>query len=62
MGTSVVILTIVIIVCSIVGSIAQATLSGITAKVMDLCPVCQDSIESWLYLKPKEAAGEEETK
>ena len=32
MGTSVVILTIVIIVCSIVGSIAQATLSGITAK------------------------------
>ena len=36
--------------------------SGITAKVMDLCPVCQDSIESWLYLKPKEAAGEEETK
>ena len=23
---------------------------------VDLCPVCNDALESWLYLKPKEAA------
>ena len=32
--------------------------SAITAKLIDLCPVCQDSIKSWLYLKPKEADNE----
>lgn len=29
--------------------------TGLRIITMDLCPVCQDSIESWLYLKPKEA-------
>ena len=36
--------------------------TGLTIRTIDLCPACQDSIESWLDLKPKEAAGEEETK
>lgn len=29
-------------------------------RTIDLCPVCQDSIESWLTLKPKEAKDEPE--
>lgn len=32
--------------------------TGVRMITMDLCPVCQDSIESWLYLKPKEAKDE----
>lgn len=31
-----------------------------TAKMMDLCPVCQDELESWLYQKSKEAEDEPE--
>ena len=27
-------------------------------RTKDLCPVCQDSFESWLYIKPKEAEDE----
>ena len=27
---------------------------------VDLCPVCNDALESWLYLKPKEAKDEPE--
>lgn len=34
--------------------------TGVRMITMDLCPVCQDSIESWLYLKPKEAKDEPE--
>ena len=34
--------------------------TGLTTKTMDLCIVCQDSLESWLYLKPKEAEDEPE--
>lgn len=30
-------------------------------RTIDLCPVCQDSIESWLDLKPKEAADGKST-
>lgn len=33
---------------------------GLTTKIIDLCPVCQDSLESWLTLKPKEAADDRE--
>lgn len=33
----------------------------VNAKTIDLCPVCQDSIESWLDLKPKEAADGKST-
>ncbi len=32
--------------------------TGISFYTMDLCPVCQDSIESWLCLQPKEAKDE----
>lgn len=31
--------------------------TGLT-KTVDLCPVCQNSIESWLNIKPKEAEDE----
>lgn len=31
---------------------------GPRMRTIDLCPVCQDSIESWLDLKPKEAEDE----
>lgn len=34
--------------------------TGLTMRMIDLCPVCQDSIESWLYIKPKEAENEPE--
>ena len=34
--------------------------TGLRIITMDLCPVCQASIESWLYLKPKEAKDEPE--
>ena len=34
--------------------------TGLRIITMDLCPVCQDSIESWLTLKPKEAKDEPE--
>lgn len=30
--------------------------TGLRIITMDLCPVCQDSLESWLTLRPKEAA------
>lgn len=36
--------------------------TGLTVRTIDLCPVCQDSIESWLDLKPKEAEDEPKEK
>lgn len=27
-------------------------------SIKDLCPVCNDALESWLTLRPKEAADE----